>query len=194
MEGMVSRFLASRAWRSASLSILVAACLALGSGDVLAAHQVSQTGVIGSYAFTDTAGNPAGYCNYNGGGAAGHTYLVKVRVDAPTAYWPDGQASNHGTIGYRVKLQHFSGGVWDTVNTGAEEQATATVHVSALFGPRHVDWAGPNTGHDRALAVLTWYRPNATVLGRARVVIDFYLSGFDGITRPYCPVVYQNGP
>jgi len=48
MEAMVSRFLASRAWRGASLAILVATCLALGSGDVFAAHQVSQTGVIGS--------------------------------------------------------------------------------------------------------------------------------------------------
>jgi hypothetical protein len=191
---MVSRFPAVRAWRGPSLAVLAATCLVLGGSDVFAAHQVGQTGVIGNYAFTDTAGTPAGYCNYNGGGTAGHVYLVAIRVNPPTAYWPAGQASNHGTIGFRLKLQHLSGGVWHNVNTGAEAQAPATVHSSALFGPRHVAWAGPNTGRDRALAVLSWYRPDTTVLGRARVVIDHYRSGFDGITRSYCRVVYVTAP
>ncbi len=188
------RFIVGRAWRGASLAILIAACLALGGGDVFAAHQVHQSGTIGSYSFTDTAGNPAGYCNYNGGGAAGHTYLVGVKVDAPTAFWPAGQSSHHGTIGYRVKLQHLNGTGWHTVNVGTEQRTSATVHTSAVFGKAHVGWAGSNQGHDRALAVLTWYRPNTTVLGRARVVIDHYRSGFDGITRSFCHVVYRNGP
>jgi hypothetical protein len=188
------KFVMGRTWRGASVATLVATCLALGSGNVLAATPVHQSGTIGNYSFTDTAGNPAGFCNYNGGGALGHTYLVSIKVDAPTAFWPAGQPSHHGTIGYRVKLQHDNGGVWQTVNAGTEQRATGSVHTSAVFGKAHVAWAGSNQGHDRALAVLTWYRPNATVVGRVRVVIDNYLSGFDGITRSFCHVVYRNAP
>jgi hypothetical protein len=187
-------FTMGRARHGASVAALVVACLASGSGSVLGAHLVHQTGTVGIYSFTDTAGNPAGYCNYNGGGALGHTYLVSIRVDAPTAFWPAGLPSHHGTIGYRVKLQHDDGGAWQTVNAGTEQHATASVHTSAVFGTAHVKWAGSNQGHDRALAVLTWYRPNSTVVGRARIAIDHYLSGFDGITRSFCHVVYRSGP
>lgn len=163
--------------------------IALGGSGALAAHQVGSSGTTGSYSWTDSAGHPAGVCDYNGGGAAGHTYIVQVKVKAPdTVFWPAGTGSNSGTVGFKVKLQHRSGGVWSTVNTGSEATTTARRHTSAMFGTRKVAWDGPNTGKDRALAVLTWYTPGMAVLGRVQVVIDHYSNNYDGIKRSFCPV------
>ena len=176
----------------ASLATLTAAMLALGGSGALAAHQVSNTGTTGSYTWTDTTAHPAGVCNYNGGGTAGHLYIVSVKVKAPTTvFWPAGTGSNSGTVGFKVKLQHLTAGVWSTVNTGAEATDTATKTTSAMFGTRHVDWNGPLTGKDRALAVLTWYSPSMTIIGRTTVVIDHYFNNSDHVARSYCPVVYN---
>jgi hypothetical protein len=152
---------------------------------------VGSSGTTGSYSWTDSAAHPAGICNYNGGGTLGHVYIVSAKVKAPTTvFWPAGTGSNSGTVGFKVKLQHLSGSVWSTVNTGSEATATAWRHTSAMFGTRNVGWNGPLTGKDRALAILTWYTPSMTVLGRIKVVIDHYRNNYDHMGRSYCPVVY----
>jgi hypothetical protein len=182
-----------RTVRGTSIATLMVVSLALGGGSALAAHQVGGHGTLGSYSWTDTAPHPAGVCSYNGGGAAGHTYLVKVKVKAPDAvYWPAGTGSSSGTVGFKVVLQHLTGGTWTKVGHGTEATSTAHRHTSAMFGTRSVSWAGPNTGKDRALAVLTWYQSDMSVLGRAKVVIDHYHNTFDGHKRAYCPVVFTN--
>ncbi|MEA2622000.1 MAG: hypothetical protein QOH61_910 [Chloroflexota bacterium] len=176
-----------------SLATLTAVMIALGGGEVLAAHQVGSSGTTGSYSWTDTAAHPAGVCDYNGGGTAGHIYIVQIKVRAPdSVLWPAGTGSSSGRVGFKVKLQHLHGGTWSTVNTGPEASATASRHTSAMFGTRRVHWAGPISGKDRAVAVLTWYRPNDSVLGRAHVVIDHYKNNHDGIGRSYCPVGYSD--
>lgn len=180
-----------RVVRSGSLATLVATAIALGGNGVLAAHQVASSGSPGAYAWTDTAAHTGGYCNYNGGGTAGHVYIAYVRVNAPnTVFWPTGQADTSGTVGFKVILQHRSGGGWHNVNTGTEAFATASTTSSASFPARRVAWAGPNTGHDRAKVVLTWYDAQQWTVGRAQVVIDHYRNGHDHITRSYCPVVF----
>lgn len=189
----MKRSLVRRLLGGTTLALLTAAMLALGGSGALAAHHLSGTGTTGEYSWTDTAAHPAGLCDYNGGGAAGHTYIVRIKVNAPdSAYWPAGTPSSSGTVGFKVELQHLTSGHWTTVNTGQEQTATASRHSSAMFGPRSVKWAGPNTGRDRAVAVLTWYNPNMSVLGRDKAVIDHYANNHDGVKRSYCPVVYQN--
>ncbi len=180
-----------RVLRGGFLASTIVAAVALGGGTTLAAHQVGHSGTTGSYSWTDSSAHPAGLCDYTGGGAAGHTYIVGVRVNAPaTAKWPTGQASTWGYVGFRVELQHLSGGSWTTVNWGPQTTANATTTASAMLSNRRVAWAGPLTGKDRGLAVLTWYRPNWSILGSARVVIDHYANNFDSVARAYCPVSY----
>jgi hypothetical protein len=183
----------SRWLRGASIAGLSAALVALGGTGALAAHQAGSSGMPGPYSWTDTSSEPAGLCDYEGGGTAGHTYIVRVKVSAPTTVlWPHDASSNAGTVGFKVKLQHLSGGTWHHVNTGSEATSTATEDSSAAFGPRSVYWAGPNTGRDRAVAVLTWYNPDMSILGRVSVVIDHYRNNHDHVRRSYCPVVYRN--
>jgi len=187
----VARTSVRRFVSGASLATLTAAMLTFGGGGALAAHQVGSSGTIGTYSWTDTGAQPAGTCNYNGGGTLGHVYIVSVKVTAPdTVFWPAGTGASSGTVGFRVKLQHLTGGAWSTVNTGSEATATATRTTSAMFGQRHVNWNGPLTGRDRALVILTWYTPSMTVMGRAKVVIDHYRNNYDHLGRSYCPVVY----
>lgn len=182
-----------RAIGGTALATLTAALLALGGSGVMAARQVGHSGTTGSYSWMDTGAHPAGICDYNGGGAAGHTYIVRIKVKAPSSvYWPSGTGSNSGTVGFKVSLQHLQNGVWSTVNTGPEARKTATRQTSAMFGMRSVGWAGPLSGRDRALAILTWYTPGMSVLGRVRVVIEHYRNNHDGIQRSYCPVAYRN--
>jgi hypothetical protein len=172
--------------------MVVAAAIAFSGSGVLAYHQVASSGTPGSYAWTDTVAHPGGFCNYNGGGTAGHTYITYVRVNAPNhVYWPAGQSTSSGTVGLKVVLQHKSGATWHNVNTGSEVFSTASTSVSASFPAARVAWNGPITGHDRAKVVLTWYGTPSNV-GRAQVVIDQYRNGHDGITRSYCPVVFND--
>ena len=152
----MSRAFVRGALRSGSLAVIVAAAVALGSGTALAAHQVGHGGTTGSYSWVDSTAHPAGLCDYNGGGAAGHVYIVDVRVDHPaTAFWPQSVASTWGYVGFRVELQHRSGGVWTTVNWGSQTVAKATTTMSATLANRRVNWAGPLQGKDRGLALLT---------------------------------------
>jgi hypothetical protein len=183
----------NRSLRGASFALVTAALIAVGGNSALAAHQVGSSGTPGSYSWEDTAAHPAGLCDYNGGGTAGHTYLVRIKVKPPTnVLWPHDTESNAGTVGFRVKLQHLSAGAWTTVNMGSEATATATEDSPAAFGGRSVYWAGPNTGRDRAVAVLSWYNPDMSVLGRVSVAIDHYRNNHDHARRAYCPVVYTN--
>jgi hypothetical protein len=187
----VSRSMVSRALRGSSLALLVTTAIALSGSGALAAHTVNSSGAPGSYAWTDTAAHPGGYCNYNGGGTLGHVYITYVRVNAPThVFWPTGQTDTSGTVGLKVILQHQSGVTWNTVNTSSETYSMASTTSSASFGARRVAWNGPITGRDRAKVVLTWYDGSSSVIGRAQVVIDHYANGHDGNTRTYCPVVF----
>jgi hypothetical protein len=187
----MTRTMLRRSASGAALATIVAVMLALGGGGVLAAHEVAHSGMTGAYSWQDTTAHPAGTCNYYGGGTLGHIYVVSVKVKGPsTVFWPAGTGSSSGTVGFKVKLQHLSAGAWSTVNTGTEAFATATRTASALFSTRHVDWNGPNTGKDRAEAVLTWYSPSMAIIGRAAVVIDHYSNNYDHVNRSYCPVVY----
>lgn len=178
-----------RVVRGGFLAMLIATAIALSGSGALAAHQVNSSGAHGSYSWTDSAAHPAGHCNYAGGGTAGHTYITYIKVKAPTTvFWPTGTGTSSGTVGFKVILQHLSGGTWTNVNTGSGAFATATTTTSASFPARRVAWAGPNTGKDRAKVVLTWH-----TIGRVQVVIDHYSNGFDGVGRSYCPVVFTNG-
>ncbi len=189
----MTRSLVGRLVRGASLGTLIAACIALGGGDALAAHAIGSSGTPGAWSWTDSAAHPAGICDYTGGGAAGHTYMTHLKVKAPaTVFWPAGTGSSSGKVGFKVTLQHLTAGVWVNVTTGSEAIATAKRHTSAMFGTRGVPRAGPLTGRFRGLAILTWYTPSMAVLGRVRVVIDHYSNNHDSIGRSYCPAVYSN--
>jgi len=157
-----------------SLAILVTIALALGGGEALAAHQVGHVGSTGRFSFTDTAAAPGARCVYTG--AAGTWEFDHATVKAPLVFWPLRSSSNSGMVGWRLKLQHLSGGVWSNVLTTGITKTTATKHVSAMFGSRTITWMppAPNSGKFRVEVALIWFHPNGTVMGRTLVVIDHY--------------------
>jgi hypothetical protein len=164
--------------RTARASLVVAAALvavALVAGEAVAFHTVSHSGIRGHYSFVDTPTMPGGRCTYEG--AAGHGFLDAIRVRAPKVFWPNLNSANpheQGLVGWQVRIQHWNGATWTTTDVGTVTTAVAHEHRPAPFLAKTVMHAPPNSLRYRALAVLTWFRPNSSILGRAKVVLDWY--------------------
>jgi hypothetical protein len=161
-----------RVGRGASLAALVMLILALSGGEALAAHQVGHVGTTGRYSFTDTVSMPGARCVY--AGAAGTWEFDHATVRPPLVFWPLNSSSNSGTVGWRLKLQHLTNGVWSNVLHTGVTKATARKHVSAMFARKTITWMppAPNSGLFRVEVALIWFRTNGTVMGRTLVVID----------------------
>ncbi len=182
----MSRSFIRCALRGATLAGLLLVALSLGGGTALAYHEISRTGVVGAYSWVDTTAHPGGRCAYNK--AMGQGLLDTMSVKAPIAYWPLGSSVSHGTIGYRIKLQHYNGTTWLTVGSSGEVTAVAWKHAAAALARRTVTYTGSDWSRKfRALAVLTWYRADSTVLGRASVTMSHYWDDFHQDVRAACP-------
>ena len=179
---------ARRLARGATLALLVLSSLAVLSPlSASAATVLSTTGSAGHYSFTDTAGSPGARCIYQG--AAGSQNFDRMTVTAPTIYWPSGDAFPNGTVGWRIRLQHYNAGVWTTVRHTAEFRNTATKTVPAVLSNRTISWAPPHNQKYRAVVVVRWMTPDATTIGSALVRIDHYRHGYDGTVGSSCKAV-----
>jgi hypothetical protein len=161
--------------------------VALGGGDAMAATPVSQSGVVGNVTFQDSPTTPQARCLFDG--AAGHSYFSGMRVKAPSIFWPNQSISTpneHGTVGWRVKVQHWNGASWATVNTSPESQATASENTAAAFVTKTVPHGLTVSHRYRALVVITWYTGPSSQLGQAKVLIDWYRRIANGKAYTSC--------
>jgi hypothetical protein len=176
--------------RTARASLVVAAALvavALVAGEAVAFHTVSHSGTRGHFSFVDTPTMPGARCNYEG--AAGHGFLDAIRVKPPKVFWPNLTSANpheQGLVGWQVRIQHWNGATWTTTDTSSQDVAIAHEHTPAPFVAIVAVHNPPNSLRYRALAVLTWFRPNSSVLGRAKVVLDWYNQTDPGKIVPTC--------
>lgn len=169
--------------RRGSLAV-IAASLVLAGGDVFAAHTVGRTGVTGHYAFVDTPAAPGAKCFY--AALQGQWEFNYVRVKPPKVYWPTSSAFSSGTVGFTVRLQHWNGLRWTTVNASRESRAVGSKTIPAPFSARTVMWAPPHDRRYRAEVRLRWLTPDATVIGKALVVLDNYRIGYSGTVGSAC--------
>lgn len=178
-----------RAVRGGSLAAVAAALsLTLVGTEALAWHVVGATGSAGHYSFHDTAGSPGAKCIY--GPAAGTWYFDHVRVKAPVVYWPDQNSGNpdeHGTVGWRIKIQNWQNGVWVTTDTGPQSFAIAHENSAAPFGFKILYKEPPPGGKYRVQAIVSWYHGNGTLMGRRWVVLDNYRRSYDSSIGAACP-------
>jgi hypothetical protein len=169
------RSLVRRTMRATVVVGVVVAAVALIAGQAVAFHTVSHSGVRGQYSFLDTQSSPGARCDYEG--AAGHGFFAAMKVRPPTVFWPNrhpGNPDEHGTVGWRVKIQHWNGMTWTASDVSSESTAVAREHSPAPFIGKLVHHEPPNSRRYRAQVVLTWYGANSSVLGRAKVILDWY--------------------
>ena len=179
-----------RLGRGAAVSLVLLASLALNGGPALAATQVHRSGHIAHYSFTDTVGSPGARCNYQG--AAGSQNFDTARVKAPRIYWRSSPAfgsTGSGTVGWRIKLQHWDGHEWDTVRTTSEVRNLATTTTPAPFTARKVAWAAPHDRKYRVLVKIRWLTPDDEVIGSVVVRIDHYRRSYDDSVGSACKAV-----
>jgi hypothetical protein len=177
----------SQAARAAFIVATAVAGVALVAGEAVAWHTVAHSGVNGHYSFVDTSASPGARCDYEG--AAGHGYFNNMRVKPPTVFWPNQDSGNpdeHGTVGWKFKIQHWNGVKWTTANISTESTAVAHENTSAAFFAKHVQHGPPDNHRYRAQVVLTWYTPAMAVLGQAKVVLDWYNQTDPGVTVTSC--------
>ena len=180
-----------RLGRGAAASLVLLAGLMLSGGQALAATQLSHSGHRGHYSFTDTVGSPGARCVYQG--AAGSQNFDHARVKAPKVYWPtSGVPASSGTVGWRLKLQHWDGHEWDTVRTTSEVRNWATTTTPAPFSSRSVLWAAPHDRKYRVLVKIRWLTPDADPIGSATVRIDHYRRTYDDSVGSACKAVVHS--
>jgi len=163
------------------------ACLLLAGGQTLAATRLHRSGTTGSYSFVDTVAAPGAFCAYEG--AAGSQNFNHARVKAPKIYWPGSTGVNSGTVGWRLKLQHWNGHSWDTVRITSEVRGTATTTHAAPLTARNVAWAAPHDRKYRVVTKLRWMTPDASTIGYVLVLIDNYRRGYDDSVGAACKAV-----
>jgi hypothetical protein len=166
----MTRSLSWHLGRGASMTLVLLACLALSGGQALAATRIGHSGETGHYSFTDTTSSPGGRCVYVG--VSGLWTFQAARVKAPKIYWPDSSAFPSGTVGWRLKLQHWDGSAWHTVRTTDEDRGHATKTHPADISTLSVHSAAPHDRKYRVLVKIRWMTPDAETIGSVLVRID----------------------
>ncbi len=168
----------------ATALLVVLASLLLTGGQVLAATRLGHSGETGQYSFTDTTASPGARCVYYG--TAGLIDFDHARVKAPKVYWPTSSAFPNGTVGWRLKLQHWNGHSWDTVRRTSEARGLASKHTAAPLSTRDVVWAAPHDRKYRVLVAIRWMTPDAETIGSVLVRIDHLRRSYDGSVGSDC--------
>lgn len=166
------------------MTLVLLASLALSGGETLAATQVAHSGPTGVYSFVDTSSSPGARCVYEG--SAGADEFNHARVPAPKVYWLSTGAFHSGTVGWRLKLQHWNGHSWTTVRTTSEARGGATRTHPASLSTRNVSWAAPHDHSYRVEVKIRWMTPDAETIGSVLVVIDHYRRTYDRSVGASC--------
>jgi hypothetical protein len=181
----MTRSMSWRLGKGATMTFALLASLVLTGGQTLAATRLDRSGTTGPYHFTDTTTAPGARCIYQG--TAGAQDFDRVKVKAPTVKWIQTGAFHSGTVGWRIKLQHWNGHVWSTVRTTSEQRGFATQTHAAPLTARTVNWAPPHDRRYRVITKIRWMTPDAETIGSVIVRIDHYRRTFDGSVGSSCP-------
>ncbi len=181
------RSLSRNARRAFAIVVMSAALVPLVALPATAATEVSHSGTIGPTKIKDTASAPGAECLYEG--AAGTQYFSGMKLRAIKVKYPNlrPEPPDHGQVGYRILLQHSSGGAFSTYVTSPEWKMAVFDNVFETFPARTQVWMTAAGGKWRAEVVLTWYAPGGAVEGKGTWLIDNYTRDFNGSVAGTCP-------
>jgi len=179
-----------RSWRlgrGATATLALLACLVLSGGPALADTQLGHSGQTGHYSIGDTASSPGARCAYVGDITL---YLHHFRMRAPKIYWPTSSHFPNGTVGWRIKLQGWTGHAWVTERTSSEARGLATKTTPASLATRNMNIVFPPPSHKyRLLVKIRWMTPDAETIGSVVVRIDHYFRDADHAVVSSCRTV-----
>jgi hypothetical protein len=162
-------------------------------------------GRIGHYSFTD--GNPTAgaWCRYALGGGGTAWVMWRIRVPAPSVWWPDTNpdvTTQHGPVGWRFYVKRWTGSEWVVQKKTAIQHATAyedqlVPYGSSTKAPFKQGGTDVNGGawpaNTRFMVTVKvyWFRRDGTVRGWVTHDVQHY-GVLEGSTNrgtnafPYC--------
>ena len=136
----------------------------------LADKPLSHSGARGVHGLIDSAENPAATCHYNSS-----FQLTKVVVRAPIVYARNtGSGTQHGTVGWRFRVQWSSGLGFSNAKTTSIVKASATDSRPAGFTKRSVTFSNAPEIEYRVRVDMYWYDSTGNQIGKATHAPDWY--------------------
>jgi hypothetical protein len=145
---------------------------------LVGASPVAASGTVGKHSFTDGRSAPGTTCNYTDPFPT--RYLISVTVPAPKAWWPTGNATKSGTVGWWAVLQRKYSSGWSTMKTGAVHKANATTTTAAAFSKETVAYSAHHEDPYRVIVHVAWYGPGGAIMGSATHTVSHYHQQFSG--------------
>jgi hypothetical protein len=163
---------------------LVTGLLVAGAGSAAGTTFVGETGLLGNYYLADTDTTPAATCGYGNEVPPNGAWFKWMKVQPPTVYAADRDSGviDHRRVSWQFKIQtrpYESTGSWKTVAVSEKQKAKAYENLAAPFTAMRVDWRPHHSDpvvfkHVRALVIVKFYKPNGTVEGTAKFLVDWY--------------------
>ena len=156
--------------RPLALAASALALLMVLPNSALADTPLTHTGVHGVHGLIDSRENPAATCHYDSS-----FQLTKVVVRAPIVYARNtGPGTQHGTVGWRFRVQWSSGLGFSNVKTTSIVKGSATDSSPAAFTKRAVTFSNPAEVEYRVRVDMFWYDRHGKQIGRATHAPDWY--------------------
>lgn len=190
---------------AAAAALMIAATVA---GPAAAYTVVSESGLHGNYALTDSSESPAGTCSYGQEVPPNWRWLKWMKIRAPQVFAADRNSGvrDQRRVSWQFKIQRSPFDMsepWQTVATSAVQRRTAWDDQAAAFTAMKVYYnattSEPGSDNDllRGLVILRWYKPNGSVEGKVKLAPTYYrhMSGFGTNTsgNSWCQVRVTSG-
>ena len=165
--------------RSALAAVAVAAMVVANVAAVAADVPPEQSsGITGAAGFRESAMIAAPICVYPYGDPGVTSAVAYFRVREPRVFWPGSAPGNHGTVGWRVKVQEFvdpSTDVWYAIESTPIRLRTAYDDSPADFGNRTVDHGDRLSDvYYRLMSQIYWYDGEGHVIGWVKHWYQWY--------------------
>ena len=164
--------------RPVALAGVMLALLMLLPTSAFADTPLTHSGVRGVHGLIDSGEDPGATCHYNSS-----FQLTKVVVRAPIVYARNtGAGTQHGTVGWRFRVQWSSGLGFSNVKTTSIVKASASDSRTAGFTKRSVSFTDAPEIVYRVRVDMYWYDSHGKQIGKATHAPDWYgwVSTSDG--------------
>ncbi len=156
--------------RPLALAASALALVMLLPTSAIADTPLTHSGVHGVHGLIDSREDPGATCHYDSG-----FQLTKVVVRAPIVYARNtGPGTQHGTVGWRFRVQWSSGLGFSNVKTTSIVKASATDGRPAAFSKRSVSFSDAPEIVYRVRVDMFWYDAQGKQIGRATHAPDWY--------------------
>ena len=160
------------------------------SGTASAYQILEQTGLVGTFQYSDSSVAPNAKCGYERVSDE-FEYLRWMKVDAPQVWAADRNSDRRDSriVSWRFELQKNIGPGYSTVGKSVQK-ARAYDDQPAAFTARKIYFSSDTIAHEYiAQVTIRWLKKDGSVEGKVRLRLQFYANkSHPGVVHDgYCP-------